>query len=225
MPFNIGRREAIAALGGAVAWPLGSRAQQPDRMRLIGVLISPAGNDKDARARIASFLEGLGNLGWSEHGNIRVDVRWGGLDEEARHRYAKEIVATHPDIVFTTDTPTTASILAETRIVPVVFVQVSDPVGSGFVSSFARPGGNVTGFSNLDGSMAGKWVEILKEIAPQFASAAFLYNPATMPFLEYYLDPFRTAARSLSVEPVILPLTRSMKNRAALTTNCLRSTT
>jgi putative ABC transport system substrate-binding protein len=198
------RREFIILLGGAVvSWPLAARAQQPDRVRRIGVLMGFAENDSQAQAMIAAFREGLEKLGWTEGRNTRIDIRWTApADAESRQRFAKELVALQPDVILSHTTPTTAALLQQTRTIPIIFATVSDPVGSGFVASFPRPGGNVTGFTLIEPTMAGKWVELLKEIAPRVNRVAFLFNPATATYADYFLKPFKTAAASFAVEAI-----------------------
>jgi putative tryptophan/tyrosine transport system substrate-binding protein len=198
----------MAALGGAAAaWPLAALAQLPDRPRRIGVLMAHAASDPEFEAYLRAFREGLLKLGWTEGGNIRIDTRWGALDDaEARQLLAKEIVALEPDVILTQNTPPTASMLQQTRTIPVIFVIVADPVGSGFVESLPRPGGNATGFTVMEPTMSGKWLELLKEIAPSVNRAAFLFNPATAPYVDYYLNPFKAAAASLGVEAILAPV-------------------
>jgi putative tryptophan/tyrosine transport system substrate-binding protein len=201
------RRKFIMLLGSAAAWPLVARAQQPDRVRRIAVLMGYPENDSEAQAYIAAFRDGLRKLGWIEDRNIRIDTRWAAPgDAETRKRLAKELVALLPDLILTNNTPTTAVMLQETRTIPIIFATVSDPVGSGLVASFARPGGNVTGFTNIEPTMSGKWLELLKEIAPRVARVAFLFNPATAPYAEYYLNPLKAAARSFAVEVIVAPV-------------------
>lgn len=198
------RRAVIALLGGAaVAWPLAVRAQQVDRRRRIGVLMAIAESDPEGKARVAAFRERLQKLGWVEGRNIQIDTRWAiPRDAKARQRFAKELVALQPDLILSHGTPSTATLLQQTRTIPIVFVGVSDPIGSGFVTNFARPGGNVTGFIVMEPTMAGKWVELLKEIAPRVNRVALLFNPATAPYAEYYLNSFKAAAASFAVEAV-----------------------
>ena len=201
------RREFITLLGGAAAaWPLSARAQQSDRARRIGVLMAYAESDREGQAWVAVFREALQKLGWTEGSNIRIDYRWGAVEGEILQRFAKELVALQPDLVLTQNTPTTASVLQQTRTIPILFVNISDPVGSGFVTSFPRPGGNVTGFINLEPTLAGKWLELLKEIAPYVNRVAFLFNPASAPYAEYYLAPFKVAAPSFAVEAIVAPV-------------------
>ena len=199
------RREFITLLGGAAAaWPLAARAQQPDRMRRIGVLMAYPENDQEGRAFVTAFREGLQKLGWGEGRNIQIDIRWGALDDmEARQRSAKELVALHPELILTQNTPATAAMLQQTRTIPIIFALVADPVGSGFVESMARPGGNVTGFTTIDASLGGKWLELLKEIAPRVRRVGVLFNPITAPYVTgFYMPGLKAAAANFVVEPV-----------------------
>jgi putative tryptophan/tyrosine transport system substrate-binding protein len=201
------RRDFIKGAAGSMAvWPLAARAQPADRLRLIGVLSGLGEDDPEGRARIAAFQDGLQKLGWTEGRNFRIDVRWGTTDAATMQRLASELVALQPDLVVTQNTPGTAAMLRETRVIPIVFVNVVDPVGSGFVASIRRPGGNVTGFISLDGPIAGKWLGLLKQIDPRLARVAFLFNPATAPYFEYYLAPFKAAAPSFAVEAIAAPV-------------------
>jgi putative ABC transport system substrate-binding protein len=198
------RREFITLLGGAAAWPLAARAQTPERMKRIGVLMGVPANDAEYQAFLAAFREGLQELGWAEDRNIRIDTRWAGLDVQSIQQNAKELIALQPDLIVSGGTPTTAVLKQQTSTVPIVFVNVVDPVGSGFVASFPRPGGNVTGFILMEPTMAGKWLELLKEIAPRVNRVVLLFNPATAPYAEYYLTPFKAAAASLAVEAIVV---------------------
>jgi len=195
------RRAFITLLGGAAAWPVAARAQQPNRVRRIGVLMAYADSDPEGQAWIAAFREELQKFGWTEERTIRIDTRWA-FDARLMQRFAKELVVLQPDLILASSTPTTAALLQQTATIPILFANVSDPVGSGFVASVPRPGGNVTGFTNFESSMAGKWLELLKEIAPRVNRVAFLFNPATATYSEIYLDPFKAAARSFAVEPI-----------------------
>ena len=168
------RRAFITVLGGAAAWPLPARAQQPERMPRIGALIGGAAEtDPESRGRVAALREGLAQRGWSEGHNIRIDYRWAGTDPDRIRAFAVELVATAPEAIFVNSTPATIGVLQATRSIPIVFATVSDPVGDGIVTSFARPGGNVTGFTNIEASMGGKWVEILKELTPSVMPWSF----------------------------------------------------
>jgi putative ABC transport system substrate-binding protein len=199
------RREFITLIGGAaIGWPLAAHAQQPDRMRRIGVLMGFPESDLQAQSFIAAFRDGLQKLGWTDGRNVRIETRWPGFDAESRQRFAKELIALRPDLILSHTTPTTAALLQETRI-PIVFATVTDPVGSGFVASLARPGGNVTGFTLIEPTMATKWVELLKEIAPRVNRVAMLFNPATATYADYFLKPFKAAAPSFAVEAIVAP--------------------
>jgi ABC-type uncharacterized transport system substrate-binding protein len=194
-------------IGGAAAtWPLAARALQPDRMRRIGVLMGFAESDHEAQSWVAAFREELQKLGWTEGRNIEIDTRWATADVESMQRFAKELVTLQLDLILTSSTPATAAMLQQTRTTPVIFVWVADPVGSGFVASLARPGGNVTGFTPLEGSLGGKWVELLKEIAPRVARVTLLFNPAMATFIEGYLNSFKATAASLGVEAILAPV-------------------
>src|SRR5262249_28792065 len=155
---------------------------------------------------VASCHEGLQKLGWVEGRNLHIDHRWHGTDMSTLQRLAKEIVATKPDVIFTSGSPTTRMLKQETRDIPIVFGNLVDPVGQGFVASLARPGGNVTGFVNLKPSVAGKYVELLKQVAPRVGPVAIFYNPATAPYHQIYLDAFNGAARSLGLVPIVAPI-------------------
>ena len=201
------RRDFITLLGGAAAWPLAARAQQPDGMRRIGVLMAHAETDSEFKTYVAAFRDGLQKLGWSEGRNMGIDFRWGALDDAAgRERSAKELIALRPDVILTQNTPPTASMLQQTRTIPVVFVIVADPVGSGFVESLPRPGGNATGFTVMEPTISGKWVELLKEIAPRVNRVAVLFNPATTPYANIYLNPFKAAAASFGLKAMDAPV-------------------
>jgi putative tryptophan/tyrosine transport system substrate-binding protein len=208
MAIHIRRREFIFTLGGvAAAWPLTSHAQQPNRVPRIGVLMSYAESDSDAQAWYAAFREGLQKLGWTEGHNTQIDTRWATPDDaESMRRFAKELVALQPDLLLSSTTPTTSALLQQTRTIPIVFAIVADPIGSGFVASFAQPGGNVTGFTFTEPTMAGKWLELLKQIAPRVVRVAMLFNPVSATYAEYWLNPFKAAAPSFAVEAIAAPV-------------------
>jgi putative ABC transport system substrate-binding protein len=173
----------------------------------IGVLMAHAENDPQFLVYLAAFREELQRLGWTEGHNIRIDFRWGALDDsESRQRSAKELVALKPDVILTQNTPPTASMLQQTRTIPVIFVIVADPVGSRFVESLARPGRNATGFTVGEPTIAGKWLELLKEVAPSINKAALLFNPATAPYAHNYVNPFKATAASLAVNGTAAPI-------------------
>jgi putative ABC transport system substrate-binding protein len=173
------RREFITFLGGAAAmWPLAARAQQGERMRRIGVLMDLAETDPEGQARMAAFLRRLAQLGWIDGRNVRIDTRWTAGDADRTRRQAAELIALAPDIVVATGTPSLGPLMQATRTVPIVFMMMVDPVGGGFVDSLARPGGNTTGFMLFEYGMGGKWLELLKEIAPRVTRVGVLRDPA-----------------------------------------------
>src|SRR5262244_2943782 len=202
------RREFITLLGGgAAAWPLAARAQQPEQMRRIGVLMGWPESDPEARSERGAFVKELQKLGWVDGRNLRIDTRWANpADPETMHRYAKELVALQPDLILSHSTPATAALLQETRTIPVIFGIVADPIGSGFVASFPRPGGNSTGFAVAEATQAGKWVELLKEISPRVTRVAALFNPAMATFAEFWLKPFKAAASTAATQAILAPV-------------------
>jgi putative ABC transport system substrate-binding protein len=165
-----------------------------------------AESDRQGQANVAAFLMGLQKLGWTEGRNVAIEYRWAAAETDLVQQFAKELVALQPDLILTQNTPITAAVLQQTRTIPIIFANVSDPVGSGFVAGLPRPGGNVTGLIDIDASMAGKWLGLLKEVAPRVARVAFLFNPATAPFAEYYVTPFKAAAASFAVEAIAAPV-------------------
>jgi putative tryptophan/tyrosine transport system substrate-binding protein len=199
------RREFITLLGGAaVAWPsAAARAQQPERVRRIGVLMPYNANDPLGRELASALRQGLVDQGWVEGRNLEINYRWIGEDVSRRNVHAAELVAASPNVLFACYLAQLAPLALETRTIPIVFVGVSDPVGSGYVESFARPGGNITGFTLYEASMAGKWLEVLKTIAPAVTRVAFMINPETAVLRgTFYLRAFETAAAALALEPV-----------------------
>jgi putative tryptophan/tyrosine transport system substrate-binding protein len=194
------RREFITLLGGAAAaWPVGARAQQGDRVRRIGVLMSLAADDPQGQARIAAFLQGLQQLGWTNGSNVRIDTRWGTGSAEEIRKYAAELIALAPDIILASGGSVAGPLLQVTRTVPIVFTQTPDPVGAGFVDSLARPGGNATGFTLFEYGMGAKWLELLKEIAPSVTRAAVLRDAAIAQGIGQW-GAIQTAAPSLGIE-------------------------
>jgi putative ABC transport system substrate-binding protein len=209
------RREFIAGLGTAAAWPLAARAQQGDRVRRIGVLMGLDENDPEMKLRYAAFTQALAELGWTDGRNVRVDLRWGGGDNNRIRALAQELVNLQPDIIVANNNAGMVALQRETRTIPSVFANVADPVSMGFVAGLNQPGGNVTGFATLQPSMGGKWLELLSEIAPGLKRAAILFNPDTAP-VSVYIPPFETAARSLKVVPIIAPLHSDVEVEMAL---------
>jgi putative tryptophan/tyrosine transport system substrate-binding protein len=196
------RREFITLLGSAASWPLAARAQQPERMRLIGVLMSVEEN-AEGKTELSAFTQGLAESGWTDGRNLRMEVRWGGGDVDRTRTFAKELVALQPDVILAQGTPGTAALQRETRTIPVVFVVVADPVGPGFVTGLSRPGGNITGFINSEAVMGAKMLELLREIAPGLERVAMIFDPDTAPGRgTYYLRDFEAAARSSNLKSI-----------------------
>jgi putative ABC transport system substrate-binding protein len=194
------RREFITLIGGAAAaWPHNARAQQPERMRRIGVLMSVAADDPEGQARLTAFLQGLQQLGWADGRNVRIDIRWGAGDADRYRRYAAELVALAPDVILAASSSALEPLQQATRTVPIVFVTIADPVGAGFINSLARPGGNATGFSQFEYGVIGKWLELLKEIAPGVTRVAVIRDP-TISAGAGQFGAIQTAAPSFGVE-------------------------
>jgi len=194
------RRQFITLLGGAAAcWPLAARAQQPEPMRPIGMLMNRAADDAEGQAFVAAFQQAMQQLGWSDGRNVRIDVRWGANDVERDRKYAAELIALAPDVILASGTVAAAALQNVTRTLPIVFVLIADPVGAGIVESLARPGGNATGFMNFEYSLSGKWLELLKEIVPGVRRAAVLRDSGTPAGIGEF-SAIQGAAQSLGVE-------------------------
>jgi ABC-type uncharacterized transport system substrate-binding protein len=201
------RREFIAFQGGiAVGWPRAVRAEQPDRLRVVGVLMAFAENDPAAQSQVAAFQGALAKLGWTEGRNLRIELRWGAGDADRISTFAKELVELRPDAVVAQTTPVTAALARETRTIPIVFAVVSDPIGSGFAASLAHPGGNITGFTTNEPAVGGKWLELLKQIAPRTARVALLFNPATAVAPQLFISYIQAATSSLAVQASTAPV-------------------
>jgi ABC-type uncharacterized transport system substrate-binding protein len=213
------RREFITMLGGAAAaWPIVARAEKSQLTRRIGVLMAFNDNDSRAKGWLARFAQGLFELGWTNGGNLRMDIRWAGDDVDQMRLFAKELVGLHPDVILAFGTPVTAALQRETRTIPIVFAIVSDPVGEGFVASLSHPGANITGFHNSEASIGGKWLELLTQVAPRVKRAAMIFNPDTAPgHGRYYIPDFENAARSLDVTPIAAPVHSVDELYAAIT--------
>jgi putative ABC transport system substrate-binding protein len=201
------RREFIRLLGStAAAWPLLARAQQPERMRRIGVLMGWAESDPPTQSLVATFRDALAKLGWTEGKNLRIELRWGNGNAARIEAFAKELVDLRPDAILGQTTPVIRALARETQAIPIVFVQVSDPIGSGFAASLARPGGNITGFTTDNSAQGGKWVELLKEIAPHTVRIALMFNPETAAPLKYFMPSIQAAASSFAVQASPAPV-------------------
>jgi putative ABC transport system substrate-binding protein len=213
----IGRRDFITLLGGAAtSWPLAARAQQGDRVRRIGVLTGPDENDPFEKTAVSAFTQTLADLGWTDGRNVRMDLRGGGGDINRTRAFAKELVGLQPDIIVAGASPATTALQQETRTIPIVMVNVAEPVASGIVPRLDRPSGNVTGFAVFEASLAGKWLELLSEIAPGLKRAAIMFNPDTAP-VSAYMPSFETAARSLKIETIIAPVHDDLEIEMAIT--------
>jgi len=200
------RREFMAGLGSAAAWPLAVRAQRGDRMRRMGVLIGLAADDTETNTRLAAFRQGMQQHGWSEGRNLQIDYRWAGPDVERIESQAAELVRALPEVLLATNTPVVAALQQATRAIPIVFVTIGDPVGQGFVASLARPGANITGFTGFEFSLGGKWVGFLKELVPRVTRMAYLFHPEIGPFYSLLLESVEATAGSLGVETTVAPV-------------------
>jgi len=200
------RRDFMAMLGGAAAWPLAARAQQGTPMRRIGVLMPGSEGDKEEQARVTAFQQGLAKAGWMNGRNAQIDYRWGALDLDRLRALAIELVALRPDVLFAGNTTALAALQRATRSVPIVFALVADPIGGGFVASLLRPGGNITGILSAEPPLAGKWIQLLKEITPAMRRAAFLFSPEAAPYAGEYFRFAETAAASIAVELIAAPV-------------------
>jgi len=210
------RREFITLLGGAAAWPLAAKAQQPERVRRIGVLLNAAATETEFQSYLTSFTQALRQLGWAEGQNLRIDVRWNDGDAGLSRTYAAELVGLLPDVILAGSTINLTVIRQATTTVPVVFVQVADPVAQGFVASTRQPGGNVTGFSLFEFSLGGKWADLLKQLAPRLARIAFMFNPDTAPYARFFTPVIEAAATSLGVQLTTAPVRAAADIEAAL---------
>jgi putative ABC transport system substrate-binding protein len=219
------RREFIAGFGSVVVWPHASRAQQPERVRRIGMLISLDENDPEEKLRLSAFTQALANLGWTDGRNVRMDLRWAGGDINRMRALAQELVGLQPEIIVTLpSTPATVALQRETRTIPIVFVGVADPVASGIVARLDRPSGNITGFANFEPTLGGKWLELLSEVAPALKRAAIIFNPDTSP-ASAYMRSLETAARSLKVVLINTPVHSDAEIETAIPSpamNCRR---
>jgi putative ABC transport system substrate-binding protein len=211
------RREFITLLGGAATWPLAARAQQGERVRRIGVLVSAAATELEYQGYLAAFVQEMRRLGWREGQNLRLDVRWNAGDAVLSHTYAAELIGLMPDVIVAVSMVNLAAVEQATKTKPIVFVNVKDPVTQGFVSNMRQPGGNVTGFSMHEFSLGRKWLNLLKEIAPGLKRAAVMFNPGTAPYFKFFLPVFDAAAGPLGVQVITLPVLTESDIEPALT--------
>jgi putative tryptophan/tyrosine transport system substrate-binding protein len=200
------RRDFIKFACTAPVWPLMARAAQPTGLRNIALLMMQSEKNAEVEEWLTALREGLGKLGWSEGRNIHFEFRWAGFDTGVMQRQAKELIALQPDLIIASSSPVTGTLLRFTQTIPIVFANIVDPVGQGFVASLSRPGGNATGLVNLEPSMAGKWIELLKEVMPRLARVVIPYNPASSPYSDLYLNYFKSAALRLGVTEIAVPL-------------------
>ena len=201
------RREFITLLGGAAAaWPLAARAQQAERMRRLGVLMNSTATDATWQSYFAAFVQGLRQLGWIEGQNLRIDTRWSAGDATLARIYAAQLIGLTPDVILASSTTNLTVIQQATSMLPVVFIQVSDPVAQGFVANVTRPGGNLTGFSAYEFSIGNKWLDLLKEIAPGLARVGVMFNPDTSPQSKFFMRSIEAAAPSLGVQASAIPV-------------------
>jgi putative ABC transport system substrate-binding protein len=207
MPVNIGRRELVGALASTVSWRLPALAQQPERMRRIGVLMSTREDDQESQTRASILRKGLADLGWTEGHNLHIDFRWSGGDDGRARAYAAELVGLRPDVIIAVSTLCLRAVRNETSTIPIVFAVVGDPVGQGFVSNLARPGGNITGFSSFEFEIGSKWLELAKLIAPGVKRVAFIFNPeAGLPHADKFVQSIAGAAPAREVELIVIPV-------------------
>jgi putative tryptophan/tyrosine transport system substrate-binding protein len=209
------RREFIAGIGAA-AWPLAARAQQPERVRRIGVLMGGAVTEAVVQSYLAAFVQGLRQLGWTEGQNLRIDIRWSAADAGLERTYAEELIGLMPDVILAASTVNLTAIRQATSTVPVVFVEVADPIAQGFVASVPHPGGNLTGFSFYEFSLGSKWLGLLKEVAPGVGRVAVMFNPDTAPHYKFFMPVIEAAAQSLRVQPIATPVRSTAEIEPAL---------
>jgi putative ABC transport system substrate-binding protein len=213
------RRELITLLGGASAWPLAGHAQQPERVRRVGVLNPFPANDPGAQAQVTAFVQALGRFGWVEGKNIRIDYRFAAGDPTLFKTYAAELVGPSPDVILANSSSAVAALRQQTRTIPVVFTPVADPVGQGFVQSLARPGGNLTGFTTNNAELMGKWLQLLKEVAPSVTRVAVIFNPDSAPFAPWFNRAIEAAAPSFGITITLAPVHDDAGIEAAIATH------
>jgi putative ABC transport system substrate-binding protein len=214
--MKLTRRQLAAALGSAAAWPLAARGQQGDRVRRLGILMNVAKEDPAGIADLVAFRMALAELNWIEGRNIQIETRWPGSDIERIAALAKELVELKPDVLLARSTPTTAALRHEISTAPIVFVNVTEPVEQGFVQSLARPGGNVTGFSNFEPAITGKWLQLLKEADPRIARVALVHNPQTAPFAGTFVRSAQSSASAFRLEVTAMPVQSDADIEAAM---------
>ena len=211
------RRELIKLFGGAMlAWPMAARAEQFGAMRRLGILMAGSEGEPETSAGLATFKASLRELGWIEGRNLQIDKRWTAGDPGRVQPLAHELVDLEPDAILAHTTPCLAALQRETRTIPIVFVLVSDPAGGGFINSLPHPGGNITGFAQLEASLAGKWIGMLRELVPEITRAAIMFNPDSAPYFPFYPRPFEASARSSGIEPIAAPVRNDREIKRAI---------
>ena len=210
------RREFITLLGGTAAWPLTTRAQQPNPMRRVAVLQTLVENDLEGQSWVNALKQGLAVLGWTDGRNVRLDVRWAGGEVNLVQRFAKELVDLHPDVIVAVATPSAMAFLRETHTIPIVFTSVTDPVAQGLVETLIRPGGNITGFTIFEPEIGSKWMQVLKDIAPETTRTAVIFNPDTAPYYRLYMSSIEAAAASFAVKTFEAPVRSRVEIEAAI---------
>ena len=211
------RRGFITLLGSAAAWPLAARAQQESRVRRVGILLSAAATELGFEGYLAAFVQEMRQLGWNEGQNLQIDVRWNAGDAALSRTYAAQLIGLMPDVIVTGSTVNLMAVQQATNTIPIVFVQVADPLTQGFVSNMRHPGGNVTGLSLYEFSLGGKWLNLLKEIAPGLKRVAVMFNPGTLPFFQFFVPVFDTAAPPLDVQVIRVPVLTELGIEPAFT--------
>ena len=200
------RRDFIPLIGSVAAWPLAAHAQQPNRVRRVSVLLGIAENDPEAKSRVKAFQQGLRDLGWSEPRNIQIDYRFTAGDPDLIKKYVAEMVSMAPDVIVGNSTPVLAALRQATSSIPIVFAGLNDPVGQGFISSLAHPGGNITGFTLIDFPMIGKWLDMLRDVIPDMSRVALMFNPETAPYYDVYLRSFERESGSNASKVMATPV-------------------
>jgi putative ABC transport system substrate-binding protein len=194
------RREFITLIGGAAAWPLQAQAQQPEKMRHVSMLLGLDEKDAEANARVKAFRLGMRDLGWIEGRNIQIEYRFSGTNPESINKHVAELIKLTPDVIVANTTPVIAALRPATSTIPIVFAMVNDPVNQGFISSLARPGGNITGFSFIDSEIVGKWISLLADVKPNLSRVALMFNPDSVPYFDVYLRSFKSSPQQTTVE-------------------------
>ena len=213
------RRDFIPLIGSVAAWPLAAHAQQPNHVRRVSVLLGPAENDPEAKSRVKAFQQGLRDLGWSEPRNIQIDYRFTAGDPDLIKKYVAEMVSMAPDVIVGNSTPVLAALRQATSSIPIIFAGLNDPVGQGFISSLAHPGGNITGFTLIDFPMIGKWLDMLRDAIPDMSRVALMFNPETAPYYDVYLRSFERESGSNAIKVMATPVSGAAQIETTIATS------